>query len=164
KIFADDKTRFTALCTGKWKADTPFNRKTAEVTKRLFQYWPPGSTTLKGADIEQLFLSQKAALWQGTPTTQGQTILRRIDEAKADAGDPGDLRQAVVRPADQPERQAGRPAPAALLQEQEPALPGVLVLRQPPGLDPQLPGLPARPEGPRRLHQGRAGGDARLDA
>ena len=42
KIFADDKTRFTALCTGKWKADTPFNRKTAEVTKRLFQYWPPG--------------------------------------------------------------------------------------------------------------------------
>ncbi len=84
KLFADDKTRFTALCTGKWKMDTPWNRKTAEVTKRLFQYWPPGSTSLKAADVEQLFLTQKAALWQGTPGNQGQTILRRVDEAKSE--------------------------------------------------------------------------------
>ncbi len=84
KIFADDKTKFSALCGGKWKMDTPWNRKTAEVTKRLFQYWPTGSTSLKAGDIEQLFLTQKAALWQGTPGSQGQTILRRIDEAKAE--------------------------------------------------------------------------------
>ncbi|GEM_PF-2328836 len=84
KTFADDKTRFTALCTGKWKMDTPWNRKTAEVTKRLFQYWPPGSTSLTAANVEQLFLTQKAALWQGTPGNQGQTILRRVDEAKAE--------------------------------------------------------------------------------
>ena len=84
KLFADDKTRFAALCTGKWKADTPWNRKTAEITKRLFQYWPPGSTSLKAADVEQLYLTQKAALWQGTPANQGQTILRRIDEAKSE--------------------------------------------------------------------------------
>ncbi|MHB8647653.1 MAG: type 2 periplasmic-binding domain-containing protein, partial [Thermomicrobiales bacterium] len=84
KIFADDATRFKALCAGTWKMDTPWNRKAAEVTKQLFQYWPPGSTTLQAADIEQLFLSQKAALWQGTPGNQGQTILKRVDEAKAE--------------------------------------------------------------------------------
>ena len=84
KIFADDKTKFAALCSGKWKMDTPWNRKTAEVTKRLFQYWPTGSTSLNAGNIEQLFLTQKAALWQGTPGSQGQTILRRIDEAKAE--------------------------------------------------------------------------------
>ncbi len=84
KIFASDETKFRALCSGQWKMDTPWNRKAAEVTKRLFQYWPPGSTTLKASDIEQLFLTQKAVLWQGTPGNQGQTILRRIDEAKAE--------------------------------------------------------------------------------
>jgi len=84
KIFADDKTKFSALCSGKWKMDSPWNRKTAEVTKRLFQYWPTGSTSLNAGNIEQLFLTQKAALWQGTPGSQGQTILRRIDEAKAE--------------------------------------------------------------------------------
>jgi len=82
KIFADDQTRYAALCSGKWTMDTPWNRKAAEVTKRLFQYWPPGSTTLKASDIEQLWLSQKAVLWQGTPGNQGQTILKRLDEAK----------------------------------------------------------------------------------
>jgi ABC-type glycerol-3-phosphate transport system substrate-binding protein len=84
KLFADAKTQYTALCTGKWKADTPWNRKTAEVTKRLFQYWPTGSTSLKASDVEQLFLTQKAVLWQGTPGNQGQTILRRVDEAKSE--------------------------------------------------------------------------------
>ncbi len=84
KIFADDATKFKALCSGAWKMDTPHNRKAAEVTKRMFAYWPTGSTTLKAGDIEQLFLTQKAALWQGTPGTQGQTILRRIDEAKGE--------------------------------------------------------------------------------
>lgn len=84
KIYASDETKFKALCSGTWKMDTPWNRKTAEVTKRLFQYWPPGSTTLKAADIEQLFLTQKAVLWQGTPGNQGQTILKRVDEAKAE--------------------------------------------------------------------------------
>jgi len=84
QIFANDETKFKALCSGQWKMDTPWNRKAAEVTKRLFQYWPPGSTSLKASDIEQLFLSQKAVLWQGTPGNQGQTILRRIDEAKAE--------------------------------------------------------------------------------
>ena len=84
KIFADDQTKYTALCSGKWKMDTPWNRKSAEMTKRLFQYWPPGSTSLKASDIEQLWLSQKAVLWQGTPGNQGQTILKRLDEAKAE--------------------------------------------------------------------------------
>ena len=84
KNFADDATKFKALCGNKWTMDTPHNRKAAEVTKRMFAYWPTGSTTLKAGDIEQLFLTQKAALWQGTPGTQGQTILRRIDEAKAE--------------------------------------------------------------------------------
>ncbi len=84
QIFADNQTKYSALCSGKWKMDTPWNRKTAEVTKRLFQYWPPGSTSLKAADVEQLYLTQKAALWQGTPGNQGQTILRRIDEAKSE--------------------------------------------------------------------------------
>jgi hypothetical protein len=84
KIFVDDKTKFAALCTGKWKMDTPWNRKAAEVTKQLFQYWPTGSTSLKAADVEQLYLTQKAALWQGTPGNQGETILRRLDEAKAE--------------------------------------------------------------------------------
>ena len=64
--------------------DTPWNRKAAETTKRLFQYWPTGSTELKAADVEQLYLTQKAALWQGTPGSQGETILRRLDEAKAE--------------------------------------------------------------------------------
>lgn len=84
KIFADQATQFRALCSGKWKMDTPWNRKAAETTKKLFAYFPPGSTTLKAADVEQLYLTQKAALWQGTPGNQGQTILRRIDEAKAE--------------------------------------------------------------------------------
>lgn len=84
KIFADDQTKYTALCGGKWKMDTPWNRKSAELTKKLFQYWPPGSTSLKASDIEQLWLSQKAVLWQGTPGNQGQTILKRLDEAKAE--------------------------------------------------------------------------------
>jgi ABC-type glycerol-3-phosphate transport system substrate-binding protein len=84
KIFADAQTEYKALCSGQWKMDTPWNRKTAEVVKRLFQYWPPGSTSLKAADVEQLYLTQKAALWQGTPGHQGQTILRRIDEAKSE--------------------------------------------------------------------------------
>lgn len=84
KLFADDATKFKALCSGQWKMDTPWNRKTAEITKRLFQYWPPGSTSLKAADVEQLFLTQKGALWQGTPGNQGQTILRRVDEAKSE--------------------------------------------------------------------------------
>ncbi len=83
-IFADNQTKYSALCSGKWKMDTPWNRKTAEITKRLFQYWPPGSTSLKAADVEQLFLTQKGALWQGTPGNQGQTILRRVDEAKSE--------------------------------------------------------------------------------
>jgi hypothetical protein len=82
--FASDQTRFSALCSGKWKMDVDWNRKAAETTKRLFAYFPPGSTTLKAADIEQLFLTQKAVLWQGTPANQGQTILRRVDEAKAE--------------------------------------------------------------------------------
>lgn len=84
KLFADDATRFKALCSGQWKMDTPWNRKTAEVTKQLFQYFPPGSVTLKASDIEQLYLTQKAALWQGTPGSQGETILRRLDEAKSE--------------------------------------------------------------------------------
>ncbi len=84
QIFADDQTKYAALCSGKWKMDTPWNRKAAEVTKRLFQYWPPGSTTLKASDVEQLWLSQKAVLWQGTPGNQGQTILKRLDEAKGE--------------------------------------------------------------------------------
>jgi len=84
QLFASDPARFGAVCSGKWKMDTPWNRKAAEVTKQLFQYWPPGSTALKAADIEQLWLTQKAVLWQGTPTTQGQTILRRLDENKAE--------------------------------------------------------------------------------
>ncbi len=84
QIFADDQTKYAALCSGKWKMDTPWNRKAAEVTKQLFQYWPPGSTTLKASDIEQLWLSQKAVLWQGTPGNQGQTILKRLDEAKGE--------------------------------------------------------------------------------
>jgi len=84
KNFASDMTRFTALCSGKWKMDSDWNRKAAETTKRLFAYFPPGSTTLKAADIEQLYLTQKAVLWQGTPANQGQTILRRIDEAKSE--------------------------------------------------------------------------------
>jgi len=84
KIFADDQTKYAALCGGKWKMDTPWNRKSAELTKKLFQYWPPGSTSLKASDIEQLWLSQKAVLWQGTPGNQGQTILKRLDEAKAE--------------------------------------------------------------------------------
>ena len=84
KLFADNQTKYSALCSGKWKMDTSWNRKTAEVTKRLFQYWPPGSVSLKAADVEQLFLTQKAVLWQGTPGNQGQTILRRVDEAKSE--------------------------------------------------------------------------------
>ncbi len=84
QIFVDNQTRFRALCGDRWKMDTPWNRKAAEVTKQMFQYWPPGSTTLKAADVEQLFLTQRAVLWQGTPTNQGQTILKRLDEAKAE--------------------------------------------------------------------------------
>ena len=84
QLFASDPARFGAVCSGKWKMDTPWNRKAAEVTKQIFQYWPPGSTALKASDIEQLWLTQKAVLWQGTPTTQGQTILRRLDENKAE--------------------------------------------------------------------------------
>ncbi len=84
KLFADQETQFKALCGGKWKMDTPWNRKAAETTKKIFSYFPPGSTTLKAADVEQLYLTQKAALWQGTPGNQGQTILRRIDEAKSE--------------------------------------------------------------------------------
>lgn len=84
KNFASDQQRFSALCSNKWNMDVDWNRKSAEVTKRLFAYFPPGSTTLQAADIEQLYLTQKAALWQGTPANQGQTILRRIDEAKSE--------------------------------------------------------------------------------
>jgi ABC-type glycerol-3-phosphate transport system substrate-binding protein len=84
KLFASDQTEFKALCSGTWKMDTPWNRKAAETTKQLFQYWPTGSTSLKASDIEQLYLTQKAALWQGTPGSQGETILRRLDEAKAE--------------------------------------------------------------------------------
>jgi ABC-type glycerol-3-phosphate transport system substrate-binding protein len=84
KLFASDQTEFKALCGGTWKMDTPWNRKAAETTKQLFQYWPTGSTSLKASDIEQLYLTQKAALWQGTPGSQGETILRRLDEAKAE--------------------------------------------------------------------------------
>jgi hypothetical protein len=84
KLFAADQTEFKALCAGTWKMDTPWNRKAAETTKQLFQYWPTGSTSLKASDIEQLYLTQKAALWQGTPGSQGETILRRLDEAKAE--------------------------------------------------------------------------------
>ncbi|MDQ2785000.1 MAG: ABC transporter substrate-binding protein [Chloroflexota bacterium] len=84
QVFASDPSRFGAVCAGTWKMDTPWNRKAAEVTKQLFQYWPPGSTSLQASDIEQLWLTQKAVLWQGTPTTQGQTILRRLDENKAE--------------------------------------------------------------------------------
>jgi ABC-type glycerol-3-phosphate transport system substrate-binding protein len=84
KLFADDPSRFGAVCSGTWKMDTPWNRKAAEVTKRMFQYWPPGSTALQASDIEQLWLTGRAVLWQGTPTTQGQTILRRLDENKAE--------------------------------------------------------------------------------
>jgi len=84
QLFASDPARFGAVCSGKWKMDTPWNRKAAEVTKQIFQYWPPGSTSLQASDVEQLWLSQKAVLWQGTPTTQGQTILRRLDENKAE--------------------------------------------------------------------------------
>ncbi len=84
QLFASDQARFSAVCAGTWKMDTPWNRKAAEVTKRLFQYWPPGSTALQAADIEQLWLSGKGVLWQGTPATQGQTILRQLDENKAE--------------------------------------------------------------------------------
>ncbi len=82
--FASDPSRFGAVCSGKWKMDTPWNRKAAEVTKQLFQYWPPGSTALQASDVEQLWLTGRGVLWQGTPTTQGQTILRRLDENKAE--------------------------------------------------------------------------------
>ena len=84
QLFASDQSRFSAVCSGTWKMDTPWNRKAAEVTKQLFQYWPPGSTSLQSSDIEQLWVSGKGVLWQGTPATQGQTILRQLDENKAE--------------------------------------------------------------------------------
>ena len=73
KLFADDKTKFTALCTGKWKMDTPWNRKTAEVTKRLFQYWPTGSTSLKAGRY-------RAAL----PDAEGRPLARDARQPGAD--------------------------------------------------------------------------------
>ena len=72
--------KLDAVCGGKWTFDTPWSRAGWPVLKKMIAtYWPPGYSTLKIPDVNQLFFEGKAAM-----RYNGQTFLNLYDEAKTE--------------------------------------------------------------------------------
>jgi ABC-type glycerol-3-phosphate transport system substrate-binding protein len=69
--------KLDAVCGQKWTFDTPWSRAGWPALKKLWTYYPPGYSSLKTADVRQLWYEGKAVM-----IYESQAYLQLIDEAK----------------------------------------------------------------------------------
>ncbi len=84
KVFADDKTQVHGPLYRQMEDGYAVESQNRRSDQAALPVLATGQHQSEGGGCRATLPNQKAVLWQGTPGNQGQTILRRIDEAKAE--------------------------------------------------------------------------------